>query len=54
MNIMTEKNMKYVKAVTAALSCIGVVVTPEQTDKIFAGFMAVYTIVSGVQSKFKK
>ncbi len=51
---MSEKIAKYVKALAAVLACGGVIVSPDQQDSILAGFLAVYSIISGLQGKMFK
>lgn len=51
---MTERWAKYIKALAAILSCIGVVVSPEQQEVILGGFLGVYSVISALQGKMFK
>ena len=45
-----NKIMRIVKALTAVAALAGVLITPEQTEQITAGFLAIYAIASGFQA----
>lgn len=49
-----EAIAKYVKAVGALLSCLGVVVSPENLKNIAVGFAAGYAVVEAIEAKFFK
>ena len=51
-----ETNMvaRLVKAATAILAVVGVVVSPEHQDQITAGSLAIYAIMSAIQAKLGK
>ena len=49
-----EAIMKWIKAAAGLLALIGVTVTPEQSNQITMGFMAIYSIVTAVQANIKR
>lgn len=49
-----ERVVKFVKMIVAGLSFAGMAVSPENQEAIVAGFLAFYTIASGVGAMFKK
>lgn len=49
-----EAVMKFVKAGAGVLGCAGIAVSPENIEYITLGFMALYTVFSAIQGKFKK
>ncbi len=49
----TNKISRYLKAGAAVLACIGVTVSPEQTEAITGGFLALYAVFSAVQAKLE-
>ncbi len=48
-----EAVTKYIKAVAAVAACLGVVITPEYQESITAGFLALYSVFTLIQGKFK-
>jgi hypothetical protein len=49
-----ESVMKFVKAGAGVLACAGIIVSPENQNEMVAGFIAIYSLLSGIQGKFKK
>jgi hypothetical protein len=48
-----EVIFKGVKAAAGLLSLVGVLITPDQVEAISAGFVAVYSIASGIEAMIK-
>lgn len=49
-----EAVMKYIKAFAGLLTLIGITVSPEHQQAIAAGFMALYSILTGLQAWIKQ
>jgi len=49
-----ESVMKYIKAFAGVLALTGMVISPEHQQAIGAGFMALYSVITGVQAWIKQ
>ena len=49
-----EAVMKYIKAGTGLLACVGVTISPDLQGQLLTGFVAVYSVLSAIQGKFKQ
>jgi len=48
-----EQIAKIIKAVAAVAAVAGVVITPDQQEAIVSGFLAIYAVISAIETKFK-